>query len=91
MAPEAGAHSGSLLCQLTGIHTNPPAGFLLLWIQEPEPTPHGEGGPGQGGQVAHPNPAPSTPKPSQGNKRKKEVAYLWRVVFVWFAETRRCP
>lgn len=71
LPPEARAHSGSLLCELTGVHTNPPAGFLLLWIQESEPAPHGEGGPGQVGQVAHPSPALSTPKPSRGTKERR--------------------
>lgn len=56
-----------------------------------EHAPHREGSPGQGWRVAHPSSAPSTPKPSQGNKRKKEVSYLSRVAFVWFAEMRRCP
>lgn len=76
MAPEAAAHSGSLLCQLTGIHTNPPAGFLLLWLQEPEPTPHGEGGPGQGGpgpRGAGGTPQPSTEHPqTQPGEQKEE-------------------
>lgn len=33
-APGAGAHSGSILCALAGVHTNPPACSLLFWTQE---------------------------------------------------------
>lgn len=33
-APGAGAHSGSILCAFAGVHTNPPARFLLFWTQE---------------------------------------------------------
>lgn len=58
--------------------------------RKPERAPQGEGSPGHGWRVAHPTSVPSTPKPSQGNKRKK-VSYLSRVAFVWFAEMRRCP
>ena len=71
MVPEVRIHSGPLLCELTYVHTNPPARFLLLWIQEPKPTLHGEGGPGQGEQVAHPCTAPSTP-PNQPGEQKEE-------------------
>lgn len=51
-------------------------------LAEREARPRESGGTSQPG-VGH-------PKPGQGNKRK-EVAYLWRVAFVWFAETRRYP
>lgn len=90
---EAGTrpHSGALLCAFAAVHTNSPAGFLLLWIQKRGPAPNGGACLGQESQVAHPSSALSTPKPSQGRKRKKEASYLSRVAFVWFAEKRRCP
>lgn len=69
--PGASAHSGSPFCVFIGIHTSPPADFLLLWIERPVLAPHGEGVQGQGRREHTPAQPRAPLNPSRETKGRR--------------------